>query len=516
MVRKSIWGVILTAILMVPGGAQAGGGHGSSADTNFVVFGPHDIHHPLVAFHPRGLNLSVPLWMAARVETVNAFPVDAKGNLLETGAAGNFQIRMGVNFDTGRVLAPFQIAVEYEHDLLTGGVGGHGDLDGEGMPNHHGLEQQIRKAALRASLGAFAHIRGGLMTSSWGLGLVANGGDHSWSPGSAAFLDPRGGDRVARLMLATGPVTPMKLVLAAGHDWVMHDDNTLEGDTARNIFGSFMLGAGLPTNLGFYAVYRSQENEAGAWTRVTALDMYARTQHKLGDEVNLTVEAEAAFIVGNTTLSPSPEFIEKSVMQVGAAVRGTVDAGWVGGVLDFLYASGDANLDDATQSAFKPDPNYEQGIIFYRYVLAGMTGRATATASNKDVIGYAAQDLERFPTRESASNTIAIFPRGFIRPFRGMEVYAGPLVILAPSAPTDPFNTKIAGGQSRNALNGDPSHYLGTEIDMGARFRMLLGGTELTLGLEGGVFLPGEGLNDANDERMDPVYGGRFLLGYRL
>ena len=516
MVRKSIWGAILTAILIVPGVALAGGGLGSSADTNFVAFGDHDIHHPLVAFRPRGLNLTVPLWLAARMETVNAFPVDAKGNTFETGAVGNFQIRLGLNFDTGRVLAPFQIALEYEHDLLTGGVGGHTDLDGEGLPNHHGLEQQIRKAAVRASLGTFAHVKGGLMTSMWGLGLVANDGAHSWAPGSAAFLDPRGGDRVARVMLATGPVTPMKLVLAAGHDWVRSDDNMLEGDTARQVFGSFMLGQGMPTGIGFYAVYRTQETETGSWTRVTAMDMYARTSHKLGDEVKLTVEAEAVFIVGNTTLSPSPEFEEKSVMQVGAAIRGTVDAGWVGGVLDFLYASGDANLDDATQSAFKPDPNYEQGILFYRYVLAGMTGRATATASNKDVLGYAAQDLERFPTRESASNTIAIFPRGYIRPYRGLEIYAGPLIALAPSVPTDPFNTKMAGGQSRNALNGDGGHYLGTEIDLGARFRMLLGGTELTLGLEGGVFLPGDGLKDANDERMDPVYGGRFLLGYRL
>ncbi len=513
--RKFGW-LYVAAALCLPCPALASGGHEAPADTNFVVFGEAETHHPLVSFQPRELNLTLPIWMAARVESTNPFPVDAKGNEFETGAAGNFQIRVGLNFDTGRVLAPFQIGVEYEHDLLTGGVAGHTDLAGEGMPNHNGLEHQIRKAALRVSLGHFAHLKGGLMTSHWGLGLVANSGGRTWTPDSAAFSDPRHGDHTARLMMATGPVTPMKIVLAVGHDWVQQDDNMLDGDTARQFFGSFMVGRGLPTSIGFYGVYRTQETEAGAWTKVTALDIYTRHAVSIGEHVNATIEAEAVLIMGDTTLSPSPEFAEKSVIQMGAAVRGSIDAGWIGGVLDFLYASGDANLDDSTQSAFKPDPNYEMGILFYRYVLAGMTARATHTAANTDLVGYAPADLERFPTRGSASNTIAIFPRGYVRPMRGLEVYAGPLMVFAPSVPTDPFNTKMAGGESRNALDGDPSHYLGTEVDLGARFRMLMGGTELTLGVEGGLFIPGAGLQDKAGDSMDLVYGGRVMLGYRL
>ena len=516
MFRRTIVGLVLATAMAAPGLALAGGGHEAPADTNFVVFGESETHHSLIEFHPRELNLTVPIQVGARLETVNAFPLDAAGNELETGAAANFQIRFGINFDTGKVLKPFQIGIEYEHDLLTGGVGGHTDLEGQGMPNHHGLEQQVRKAALRASLGHFAHIKGGLMTSFWGMGLVANDGSHSWAPGNAGFLDPRGGDRVARLMLASGPVTPMKLVLAVGHDWVQQDDNMLEGDVARQVFGSFIVGQGLSSTIGFYGVYRTQETETGSTTEVIALDMYGRTSHHLGESVNLTVEAEVALIMGDTTLSPSPQYPEKSVIQVGAAARATLDAGWIGGVLDFLFASGDSSLDDSTQTAFKPDPNYELGIIFYRYVLAGMTARATHTASNKMITGYAPQDLERYPTRESASNTIAIFPRIYVRPMRGLELYGGPLIALAPVPPTDPFNTKMAGGQARNAYNGDPGTYLGTEIDLGARFRMLMGGTELTIGLEGGMFLPGDGLQDANEESMDTVYGGRLLLGFRL
>ncbi len=156
--------------------------------------------------------------------------------------------------------------------------------------------------------------------------------------------------------------------------------------------------------------------------------------------------------------------------------------------------------------------------------VAGALTQAFARAQNLaemfgellDLVGYAPADLERFPTRGSASNTIAIFPRGYVRPMRGLEVYAGPLMVFAPSVPTDPFNTKMAGGESRNALDGDPSHYLGTEVDLGARFRMLMGGTELTLGVEGGLFIPGAGLQDKAGDSMDLVYGGRIMLGYRL
>ena len=71
--------------------------------------------------------------------------------------------------------------------------------------------------------------------------------------------------------------------------------------------------------------------------------------------------------------------------------------------------------------------------------------------------------IERDPTRGSASNTVAVFPRLFFRPGEGFEVDSG-------------------GGSVR------------------ARYRTLIRGTELTAGFEGGWF----------------VHLGRLLLSYHL
>ena len=53
----------------------------------------------------------------------------------------------------------------------------------------------------------------------------------------------------------------------------------------------------------------------------------------------------------------------------------------------------------------------------------------------------------------------------------------------------DPLNTRFNGGIAKNALDGSPGDYLGTELDVGVRQRLLLGGTELTVGVEGAVLM---------------------------
>ena len=81
---------------------------------------------------------------------------------------------------------------------------------------------------------------------------------------------------------------------------------------------------------------------------------------------------------------------------------------------------------------------------------------------------------------------------------------------------TDVFNTKITGGAPRSALGGVGGSYLGTELDLGVRYRMIIHGTELTLGAEGGVLSPGNGFRTLDNTLMDAVYGGRGLLRFKL
>lgn len=69
------------------------------------------------------------------------------------------------------------------------------------------------------------------------------------------------------------------------------------------------------------------------------------------------------------------------------------------------------------------------------------------------------------------------------------------------------MNTRFAGGAPRNALNGAPGSLLGVGIDLGARYRMLLWGSELTVGVEGAVLLPGDAFTDAAGNTMEPRPG---------
>jgi hypothetical protein len=133
-----------------------------------------------------------------------------------------------------------------------------------------------------------------------------------------------------------------------------------------------------------------------------------------------------------------------------------------------------------------------------------------------NLTGYPAEDLNRIPTRGNISNTIAIFPKAWWRPISGLELYGGVLLALAETDYTDPLNTRLAGGQAKNPLNGNPGGIYGLEFDIGLRFRGLINGTRLTFGIEAGTFLPMSAFVNANNESMPPVFGGRATVAYEL
>jgi len=510
--RAYIWGSLLPLLLVTSARADAP----ASAETAWLVVGQRQAYRPALTLEPRGMQLSLPALVATRIEGASAVPVDAQGSSLEIGAATNVVARVGLAFNSSRALIPFNFAVDYEHDVITGPVSGGPEIPGDHLPGGGSVEHQLRKASGRASLGYYLHLTGGLMLSHWGLGLLANDGAHGWEPGSALFTDPRGGDRTARIALASGPVTPLRIFAAFGHDWVQGDETMRGGDRSRQLIGALTIGRDMPTSFGFYAVRRYLEAKGGDTLDVWALDMYGKTSHDLGRRLRLVVEAETALIIGETTLTSTADQPIQGVLQLGAALRAALHAGRWGAVLDGLYTSGDANFDDAEQNAFKADPNYQLGLLLHRRVLAGMTGRAVATASDPMLSGYPTPGIERFPTRGGISGSLVIFPRAYLRPLAGLEVYGGPLFAVATAPPADPLNTKLAGGDVRNALDGAPGRYLGTELDLGARLRLLLAGTELTVGLEAGVLFPGAALARADGEPLDPVAGGRALVGYRF
>ncbi|HIA05074.1 MAG TPA: hypothetical protein EYN66_24790 [Myxococcales bacterium] len=231
----------------------------------------------------------------------------------------------------------------------------------------------------------------------------------------------------------------------------------------------------------------------------------------IGSNWKLQLESEVAMILGETDLGASPDAEQHQVMQLAGAFRADLN-GPLGGVgFTALFASGDNNLGDDKQTGFKADSNFDMGMLLFPYVIAAQTARAPVTAANPDLVGVPAQDRERIPTRGSVTNTWAFFPKAWVRPLDGLELYAGALMALSNVDNADPFNTRLAGGDPRNAVNEDPGSYYGTEFDLGLRYSALLWGTTLQLGVEGAVLLPGSALG-----LTDMIMGGRAMAVYQF
>lgn len=466
------------------------------------------------------MRLEIPASVAVRLEGSSAVPVDRFLNEYDPGLVVGPQFRLGGRFDTGAELEPLNLRIEYEHDLLTGFVTGDPGLGGSSFPSEHGIEHQLRKGFVRAAFGTSAQLSLGYQTSHWGMGLLANDGAHGWQPGSARFSDPRGGDRVFRALIGTGPHTDAGLYVAVGGDlldgdFLSDDDVLLPGDHAVQLVGAVRVGLGEPHSVGAYLVRRHQESLDGRETDVWAIDVAGQTSTEL-DSGRLSIEAETALITGTSQFAQSVEHPEQVVLQFAAAARAGFDAGLVGWALDVLYASGDQNVDDPEQNAFKADPNFEMGLLLYRQVLGAHTARGAATAADLTIVGVPSAGAERIPTQGAVTNTFAFFPRLFVRPLDGLEAYGGPLVAFSAVPLLDPFNTRLGGGVARNALDGQPSHYLGLELDAGVRYRALLEGSELTVGAEAGSFFPGGAFVTATGTNPGTVLGARGMLGYRM
>jgi hypothetical protein len=228
------------------------------------------------------------------------------------------------------------------------------------------------------------------------------------------------------------------------------------------------------------------------------------------------VGVEFAYLTGTTTLTTTGSYPRQDVQQLGVLTRNSVDLGGFGFALDGAFASGDRNADDGAQNGFRADPNADMGLLLFRQVLAAQTARGVATASNPQLVGAAVPGLERLPTRGAFTNTLSVFPRAFWQLHEGVELYGGVLLAWSAVPLSDPFNSRLAGGALRNALDGRPGGLLGTEFDVGARARFLLWGSELMVGVEGGLLMPGGSFHTASGQTMGNVTGGRVMLGYRL
>ncbi|MCC6620631.1 MAG: hypothetical protein IT385_05220 [Deltaproteobacteria bacterium] len=468
---------------------------------------------------PRPIGLTARVRAHASLVAASDVPTDRDGTVYRLDPTLDTQLRIRADYRLALGAAQTHIlTLAFEHDLASGVVaGGPAPFDGVFAPYAADADDHLLRAAFaRLSLGNVLTLQAGATTSHWGLGLLANDGAHGWTPGSARFTDPRGGDRVLRALVATGPHTDADILAFAAVDDVLGDDVLLPGDEAWQAVAGVLVGrADGDAQVGVYGVYRTTEAADGDRTTIGVADLYGRLHGTLG-QLDLTAELEAALVFGTTELAPTADHPDHDVLQGGLALRLGLEACLGGAALDVLYASGDAAFDDDTQTGFRADRNFDLGLLLNDVVLAARTARTPIRAADPDLVGVPSEDLDRLPTRGAATNTLSINPRGWLRPVDGLELYAGLLVALSASDESDAFNARVSGGDPTNALGGAPGLLVATELDLGARFSALFFGTRLVLGLEGGVLFPGAGLTGPGGLGDEPIWGGRASITYEL
>ena len=446
------------------------------------------------------------------------FAVDAEDPALTHGQTKYLDQRLRAGVDLQ--LARLRLATEW--DLFSGQLAGDlwnlGGLDDRrrdiyGAISPSGFVPRRASAMLRWKA---LDIEMGLVTSQWGLGMIANDGDQDPMFGRNDL-----GDRVLRLRFIGRPLYAKdepgpyanKFLLTGAFDVVFDDEaaSLMDGQLAlQGIVSAFLYDPGHCSH-GLYVVYRNQQeaNDLGS-TDVVVIDGYAdRTLH-FGETTTLRLAMEGAVILGRTsralTYQAPDELKVGSAGVVGQATLGLFDQklqihGRAG------LASGDRDPDDHWSTAFNFDRNFDNGSVLFDQVLGAVNLGTHGLVTDPENSGYAPRGVEALADEGAASAVLFIQPilQGTPLPF--LDLKAGAMLAFASADHQQSFYSFRAGGAPTNHHNeAVTGRMLGTEIDWSVTF----GGPlpfkaedapvlDLALQVQGGHLFLGEALRSAAD-----------------
>lgn len=410
------------------------------------------------------------------------FVVDTEGNEVGQGLSLNTRARVGLGASVRGV------SLRTEWDLFdTQLVGDPWDIRGtEDARNRQsigvGWESFLaRRLSLDGRIGPIA-MEGGIVTSHWGLGMMANDGAHDPEFGQTEF-----GDRVLRLRLATRPFKNVPLGFAIAGDRVLEDETadwsvfSDGGEAAYQAIASVLYGTPDTARFGLYGVYRDQlEADQVRQTQVGVVDGFADVPVKL-PQLNLRFAAEVAGIFGTTSRAASYNSRDGLAVSSGGAaavVEARVKPLDLRGLVRAGIASGDFNPDDELSNAFSFDRDFDVGLVMFKEVQGAVDAAAYAQLSDPEHSGGAPDGAEALVGEGAFRQAIFLQPVASIKPVKNIEVKVGVLLAWATAPVAQPYATYRNGGVPANFLGETTSGYdLGSEVD----WALKLGDAELTV-----------------------------------
>ncbi len=334
-----------------------------------------------------------------------------------------------------------------------------------------------RRLAVNGRLGPIG-IEAGLVTSHWGLGMVANDGAHDPTFGRNDF-----GDRVIRLRLGSRPFGGGKvpLIVAVAADRVIEDEigewtplgaETPEdrGQDAWQVIGSVLWNdVAKEQKAGLYGVWRYQtEADGERVTNAAVLDGYWDWRFVSG-ETEVRAAIEAATILGHT--SRAQTYTSRDGVKVrSGGITGLIevdnDQVPVEGLLRGGWASGDGNADDGTLHDFGYDRDFDVGMVMFDEVQGAIDAATWTQLNDSSHSGSPPEGVDALVTEGAASHMLFVQPVLISEPVDWLELKLGWLAAWSTRPVSQPFSTYRNGGNPANHLGNPTSGYkLGGELD---------------------------------------------------
>ena len=410
------------------------------------------------------------------ISLLDDFAVDAEAVPTYHGQRRYLDHRLRAGFG----LQISRLSFRTEWDFLSGQFAGDtwnlGALDARARDRHSSFTAEgitPRRVSAMARWAAL-DVEVGLMPSHWGLGMLANDGNHDPYFGRNDF-----GDRVVRVRATGRPLYAAKeadpnrdkLLVTGAFDLVVNDDFGAIDDGQLGLQGIVSLLYADPGRAmyGVYVVYRYQAepNDTGR-TDAFVLDLYLdRTMQLPG--ASLRVAAEGALLAGTT--SRTLNYNGRDQMQIGSfGLTGLAALGLLEERLQIHlragWGTGDEDPDDEFSRGFGFDRDFDVGFVLFDQVLGSVAAGAHALLTDPENAGQPPRGIDGALNEGQARSTVFVQPILIGKPLDMLELKGGVLLAWDAAEHRQPFYSFRAGGSPRNHHDRAPTgRMLGTELD---------------------------------------------------
>jgi len=403
---------------------------------------------------------SIDAWVAG--DQTSGFAVDATGTQGGQDAHVDGRQLVGLSLEGDSIGVRTGIGIS-QHQVLGSGWAIPGDIDERGRVESIAAKVQLRQLSLSSNLPG-AQVEAGLLTSHWGLGMVANDGTRA-----PYFGLPEFGDRVIRARITTKPSKTSHWFFSGAVDRVIQDELTIDIRrqwTQQGIVSALWKNEG--NAWGVYGVARRQDElDVARSTRAGVLDGFADFMFDVTDKTALRLAFEGAVISGKTNRSTTYNSRERvHIRSGGATAVAMLSQSWFGLGASGGIASGDGDSADDQMNDFTFDRNFGVGMVLFDEVMGGIEAATYRDLTNPSYAGRPPDGVEASVTEGAFRRASYLQPRVELDPSPWVHMRAAILVAWATAPINQPFYTHRNGGVPLNHLKQPTSGYeLGTEIN---------------------------------------------------